>query len=648
MRKRKLRNTRPKALFGEVAAAGITAAATLAAAGIGAAATAKAAKEQSNATIQQAKQQAAAIEATNTNNNQLQQQSQQFIAQENEANRQIQRDLQLSLQMQAGGLDSEQRRAASRIQVKKGGKVKSRKKLRDIYHSSLRGNLPFEVTDGGNVIPVGITPEGYDLYEIVGNDHNHYHKTRGGKYKSGVGIKFANGETVEGEGNQNGSQGEYLVVTPDEGMFISKHSINGFNPAQAINQGMHPLAAYQMQETSKSSSPVRKNRYMALAGASTNFILPTDYPMNDLGFDMSGANIVLGRRSMKRGGRCKALYGSPYIMGPETWTRYNMSYPMDNSAYSLGVTSIGNGSKNTKRNRWYDNISGNIWGAGITTLGNIGGALLSNWGASRASRALNNAYLESGKILGDAYANLKTVDMSNLSRDTFRHQHYMPVVRSSNYNVNNQLGTVDRTGRASIKAVNNNTLSSAARLSRMSGINDAVIAAKSKIYEDKYNKEEAVKQKNIDAINEAARQNVLMDVEANKDFARTYVDLLKYNNDIVNESITGRAQAMADAIMGGVGARANYMQVAGQNWGNAISTSAKGFGNAISTDYTQNRQLAIERTGGAFADQVRNVILYGTDSDKANYKAVIQNILSNPRLTDAQRSQYEVLFGMFG
>ena len=38
MRKKKLRNTRPKALFGEIAAAGITAAATLAAAGIGAAA----------------------------------------------------------------------------------------------------------------------------------------------------------------------------------------------------------------------------------------------------------------------------------------------------------------------------------------------------------------------------------------------------------------------------------------------------------------------------------------------------------------------------------------------------------------------------------------------------------------------------------
>ena len=68
MRRSKLRNKRPKALFGEVAAAGIQAAATLAAAGIQARQMASSAKEQANAQIQGAQMQAKSIEQTNQNN----------------------------------------------------------------------------------------------------------------------------------------------------------------------------------------------------------------------------------------------------------------------------------------------------------------------------------------------------------------------------------------------------------------------------------------------------------------------------------------------------------------------------------------------------------------------------------------------------
>ena len=262
MRRSKLRNKRPKALFGEVAAAGIQAAATLAAAGIQARQMASSAKEQANAQIQGAQMQAKSIEQTNQNNNTLQQQSQQFIATENEANRQLQRDWQMNMQLAQGMLTSEDRRAESRIQVKKGGKVRrSNKGLRDASFPLRAGNLPFRVTDGGGVIPIGVTPEGYDLYEIVGNDHDHYHKTKGGKRKSGVGIKFGNGQVVEGEGNQNSRQGEYLLTTPDAGFFISKHSVNGFNPAEAINAGMSPIDAYQIQEANKNGSSQVERMY---------------------------------------------------------------------------------------------------------------------------------------------------------------------------------------------------------------------------------------------------------------------------------------------------------------------------------------------------------------------------------------------------
>ena len=321
MRRSKLRNKRPKALFGEVAAAGIQAAATLAAANIQARQMASSAKEQAKAQIQGAHMQAKSIEQTNQNNNNLQQESQQFIASENEANRQLQRDWQMNMQLAQGMLTSEDRRAESRIQVKKGGKVRrSNKGLRDASFPLRAGNLPFQVTDGGGVIPIGTTPEGYDLYEIIGNDHEHYHKTKGGKRKSGVGIKFGNGQIVEGEGNQNSSQGEYLLTTPDAGFFISKHSVNGFNPAEAVNAGMSPIAAYQLQEANKNgSSPV--GRMYAKAGAYVQPVLATGYPVQDLNFDMIGPNTayLMQRPSLKRGGRVsssKALIAATLNIKP--------------------------------------------------------------------------------------------------------------------------------------------------------------------------------------------------------------------------------------------------------------------------------------------------------------------------------------------
>ncbi len=668
MKKKKLRNTRPKALFGEMAAAGITAAATLAAAGIGAAATAKAAKEQSDATIENAKQQAASIEATNTNNNQLQQQSQQFIAQENEANRQIQRDLQMNLQLQSGQLDMEQRRAASRIQVKKGGKV-SRKKLRDAFFYG-EGNLPFRVTDGGGVLPLGQTPEGYDLYEIIGNDHDHYHNTRktyakGSKYKSGVGIKFSTGQVVEGEGNQNTGQGELLLVTPDSGMFISKHSINGFNPAQAVMAGMHPLNAYAVQEASKGSSPVRRNGYKAIAGVSTNYILPTDYPINDLGFDMSGLNVGATRRQLKKGGRCKAANGLSFV-GPRLFGYYTpRQYNALDKWYGNGLTPTLNdnskgitpllssyemnngGSKSNKS--FYDRlrgISGNLWGAGIGALGNLGGAWLTSWGANRASKYLAKAYTDAGNILGDAYDKLTGVDISSINRDMFRNQHYMPVVRSSNFNVNPQIEDTKREFNRLMRATNAGTLSSAARLSRL-GLGTAAMGDQlSKIYADKYNKEEAIKQQTNQSINEAAARNAELDVQSSRDFTKHYVDLLKYNADIANERITGRAQALSDALMGSATTIANARQAIGQSWGNAVDKTAQGFSNALMTDAAQNLELDIARMSATREGELSYLKRLGTPEERDAEINSLYSIIQNPNSTQAQKenAQRELIY----
>lgn len=667
MKKRKLRNNRPKALFGEVAAAGIQAAATLAAAGIQARQMASSAKEQANAQIRGAEMQASSIEQTNQNNNQLQQQSQQFIASENEANRQIQRDLQMNLQLQSGALDSEQRRMASRIQVKKGGKVRrSNKGLRDASFPLRAGNLPFRVTDGGGVIPVGTTPEGYDLYEIIGNDHDHYHKTRDGKRKSGVGIKFGNGQVVEGEGNQNSSQGEYLLTTPDAGFFISKHSVNGFNPAEAVNAGMSPIDAYQLQEANKNgSSPVGRNRHKATAGVATNYILPTDYPVIDnIGFDLAPINVVLSRRQLKKGGRVKAVYGTRiydpnwYMLGGQNVgygtvlpngvttnnstpsTGYNYSSPTTyNSTPSSGIgTSTNKSFKDRLRG-----ISGNLWGAGITALGNLGGAWLTSWGANRASKYLSKAYTDSAEILAGAYDKLQGVDMNSLKREDFAAAHYMPVVQSVYHNINPKLENTNREFRRLMRATNAGTLSSAARLSRMANANAAAEEQRSAAYAEKANREAQTKLQNTQMINEAAAKNAELDVQARRDYMGHYVDLLKYNNDIANERITGRAQAIADGMLGGAGARATAAQAIGQSWGNAIAGSGQAFGNAIAMDTKQRNDLQMALAGASTTGQY-NYYMSNNNYDRSGAYGIYSDFVAMSKSAKDSRDRDEWLY----
>ena len=304
---------RKKALLGADGA--IMAAATLTAAAMNTAATASAAKNQANAIENSAKTQAAAIKAQTVNNTQLQQENINFTRQQNKENRDQQQAIQTTLQMLAGQQNMNDRLDKTKVAVKYGGsknaKAVNQRKLqslsnhnrsllnktikaynkedyedvdydllvkagllsddyatddsltdrieaRDGTQTSFYGgaSAPFTVTDGGGVIPLNVDNNGYGLYEIYGNDHNHYHKTNSGKYKSGVGFKFNDGTVVEGEGNQNTNQGELFYVTPQDAMFISKHSINGFNPAKAVQQGMHPQEAFNIQQSIKTAKGI--------------------------------------------------------------------------------------------------------------------------------------------------------------------------------------------------------------------------------------------------------------------------------------------------------------------------------------------------------------------------------------------------------
>lgn len=237
---------RHKAFFGADGA--ITAAATIAAAGITAAATAASAKQQAKAVEQSATTQSNALIEQNKNANTLQKEQLAFTRAENQETRQQQQDIQTTLQMLAGQQNMNDIMNTNRMQVKYGGKKRKKLKSQPSYGG---GRMGFKVTDGGDVVPIQMYPDGGILYEVIGNDHEHYHKAFGGKNKTGVGIKFNNGNVVEAEGNQNTDKGELMYVTPEDAVFISKHNIKGYNPREAVEEGAHPLEAYNAQELIK-------------------------------------------------------------------------------------------------------------------------------------------------------------------------------------------------------------------------------------------------------------------------------------------------------------------------------------------------------------------------------------------------------------
>lgn len=403
MPKRRLKyKGRCKALFGSetaaiLTAAGINAATQMAAAGINSSATKQAAKDQAQATIQSAQRQAQAIKDQSARSKELQQESQEFVKEQNAENRELQKDIQLQLQMLTGQQNVNDRLEASRIQVRNGGSTKRILKSAGKSTLSLQGgNMPFVVTDGGGVIPIGTTPEGYDLYEIIGNDHEHYHKAQGGKNKTGVGIKFANSKVVEGEGNQKGPQGEYLLNTPYAAYFITRHPINGFNPAKMVNSGMHPLQAYAIQENLKAingisddgkhnSAPVKK----LMGGMPNNFINMVNSTGPQMGVDTVGDTTVGvvattqddknkfkcgGRkRYFRLGGRCKAYWGTD-SQGRHIW--------IEGNAPSTTTTS---GPGNGGRNSYYGQTTGG--NASSTTT-----PISSNNGPGTGGRTGSNTY----------------------------------------------------------------------------------------------------------------------------------------------------------------------------------------------------------------------------------------------------------------
>ncbi len=545
----KLKNrgkSRPKALFGIDGA--INAAATLAAAGMTTAATIKAANQQAKAVEASAKTQAEAVKAQTANNTDLQRESMNFQRQINQENRQQQQDIQTSLQLLAGQQNMDNRFKATQQVAKYGGRPK-RKKLSKMNYDTLSyggARMPFRITDGGGAIPIQTDYAGYGLYELYGNDHDHYHKAPGGKYKSGVGVKFRDGSTIEGEGNQDTKQGELLYVTPYDNMFISKHDIKGFNPAEAVNEGMHPQYAFNVQQLLKSMYGINDD------GSKTN--------------KSSYKQIAKygGHRRLKCGGRIKKGNGG-------FWKNH------------AGATY---------------NAAGNLLGAGITAIGN-----------GIAGSKLSNAYNTAGNILADAYSQMKGIDLSEIKRSDYAPAHVMAAITNADTNINPQLERIRRDAVAQTKQVNNSTISSAARQQRLAGIDDRSLQRASEQYAYKQNEDQKIQQSNAERIQQASAVNAQLDAQANQEYAKSRLALMQYNNDIENTKIAGAAQARADAMTQSNAARSTALQNSMNAIGSAIANTGQGFASSYEAVRKSDDTFANTYAGLGNEQQVNAALL---------------------------------------
>ena len=740
MANRRLKNAgRKKAFFGAeaaaiLAAAGINAATQMAAAGINSAATKQAAKDQAAAVNASARQQAQAIKDQTARSKEYQEMSQEFISEQNAENRELQKDIQMQLQMLTGAQNVNDRLEASKIKVRNGGSTRPRfigggkkkkyrtvtsnkgdvtteisvpggyiaetitnegdtiykrpsdswfnlfsrdtakrtrngvaspnykklqKEYRDAYEGSIESgnigfsrakdfinslfgttfayggrrrlgnpisllqgsyNMPFKVTDGGGVVALGTTPEGYDLYEIYGNDHEHYHKAQGGKNKTGVGIKFADGNVIEGEGNQNGTKGEKMLVTPNNAYFISRHTMKGFNPAKAVDEGLDPLQAYMLQEAikaengisddGKNNSPVK--RYMI--GGQPNVYDMINQTGPQMGVDTLGDTTVgvayASNADTKRRLRCGGKVRHKAPLG-WSWRQNNLisnnpnsintGYYTTNPVTTTDVPQTLNiqipANTRSTSNFWsraggWINNNADLVGAGIGALGNFGAALLTSGANRRAARTLADAYSKAGDITAEAYRSLSTIDMNSLKRENFvSNAHAMPALQAPVSQAQQAIAGVNRDLERRLENAARYSASGAAANSRISRALIDAQDARNAIYSKDQELMQNIRQGNAERVTQAAMRNAELDMQANRDYTGAYLNLLQYNNDIENTKILGAAGAISDAATNGAGALSQAYTANASAWANALTGSSQGFANSLSNMATRRADL---------------------------------------------------------
>lgn len=236
------------------------------------------------------------------------------------------------------------------------------------------------------------------------------------------------------------------------------------------------------------------------------------------------------------------------------------------------------GSNNVNLNGIYD-----LAGAGINALGNLGGAFLATRGNNAAAKYLSSAYNQAGNILANAYNSMTGIDADYLKQADFKSAHMMPALQAVTSNAAAPLAQEERSRLRTLRNAGRYSASGAAAINRMNTAETDSRDARARIYAVDNESQDKIRERNAQALNDAAKFNAQADIEANKNYLGYKTDILKYNNDIANTRRLGAAQSLADALTQSSSAFATAKQSNGNAWMNALSSSGNSFANAIST-----------------------------------------------------------------
>lgn len=549
------------------------------------------AKTQSDSIKLAAEEQAAALKAQSENNNKLQEETIAFTKAENEKAREIQKNMQMNMEMMMGRQNAADRAKASKITVKYGGNV--RRKLKNgganKSHMPFTGELGFVITDGAEgiknpVIPLEYTSDGGVIMMVNPKLKDHDEKNKEGRKGFGVATATEHSPFIPSKSNLEMEGGEIFKAKPYTGIesVISKHRLPGtnFNPAANYLAGGNYEEIFNIAENIKSLKNIPDSgndvkRGKALNG--TNLAINQIYPVQpNIQTDSLGAisASMIGTHNNNNA----IATGFNVTDGQQNQvdrSRTNILAKYGKNRRCLAK----NGFISDKALGWM-NIGANTIGGINSTISNLLGSSYTREANREVARLMGEAYTQSGDMMTNAYDNLTGIDLSQISRDSFRTSPILAQLRTNRVNKNAELDEITKQYQDLSKEIDDNTLSSAARQTKRLKLATATTAARNKVYQQQQAEMDAINNANQETINDINKTNMLAELQAGQGYTAARLEGLKYNADIANQRILGRASSKSDAILKTAGINANTALTNSQIRSNAVNAIANSWNNA--------------------------------------------------------------------
>lgn len=559
------------------------------------------AKAQSDSIKLAAEEQAAALKAQSENNNKLQEETIAFTKAENEKAREIQKNMQMNMEMMMGKQNAADRAKASKITVKYGGNV--RRKLKNgganKSHIPFTGELGFVITDGAEevnnpVIPLEYTPDGGVIMMVNPKLKDHDEKNKEGRKGFGVATATEHNPFIPTKSNLEMEGGEIFKAKPYTGIesVISKHKLPGtnFNPAANYLAGGNYEEVFNIAENIKSLKNISDSgngvkRGKALNG--TNLAINQIYPVqpniqtdslgaisasmigthNNNNAIATGFNVTDGQQNQVDRSRTNIL--AKYGKNRRCLAEKGLNVNPNNNKQFISDKALG----------WM-NIGANAIGGINSTISNLLGSSYTREANREVARLMGDAYTQSGDMMANAYDSLTGIDLSQISRDSFRTSPILAQLRTNRVNKNAELDEITRQYQDLSKEIDDNTLSSAARQTKRQKLATATTAARNKVYQQQQAEMDAINNANQETINNVNKTNMLAELQAGQGYTAARLEGLKYNADIANQRILGRASSKSDAILRTAGINANTALTNSQIRSNAVNAIANSWNNA--------------------------------------------------------------------